>query len=184
MQIIVENSCGLKLLEGIRIRKVLPIVRGRLLDIGCGCNNLVKNYKRIYHGKGVGIDVFAWPGVDKVVVNSSKLTFDDNSFDTITFLANLNHIPYREEVLKEAERLLKPGGLLIITMISKIIGEMWHKFPERLWGEREKGRSFEEGEMGGINSEQMIGLIKNAGFIKISRDRFSLFNNIYTAYKP
>ena len=34
-----------------RIRAVLPRVRGRLLDIGCGTNELVRRY-----GNGVGVD--------------------------------------------------------------------------------------------------------------------------------
>ena len=183
MSVKIENSCGLKILEAIRINKVLPMVKGNLLDIGCGCNNLVKNYKKIYGGKGIGVDVYPWPEVDEVVKDSSKLKYLNDTFDTVSFLANLNHIPYRKGVLKEAYRLLKPGGLLIITMISSRVGDFWHKFPEKLWGERGKGRSFKEGEQGGLDHSEITKLVKEAGFVLKKRERFALLNNVYVAIK-
>jgi len=35
---------------------MLPHIRGRLLDIGCGTNKLVKSYM----GEGIGVDVYQW----------------------------------------------------------------------------------------------------------------------------
>ena len=40
------------MLESRRLAVALPYVRGRLLDIGCGYNNLVRAY-----GSGVGVEV-------------------------------------------------------------------------------------------------------------------------------
>ena len=31
--------------EGIRVKAVLPLVEGKLLDVGCGYNNLARSYK-------------------------------------------------------------------------------------------------------------------------------------------
>jgi hypothetical protein len=53
-----------------RIKAVLPHIHGRLLDIGCGTNDLVKSYK----GEGVGIDVYQWGDVD-LVVDDSPMSF-------------------------------------------------------------------------------------------------------------
>lgn len=181
MKIKIENSCGLKLLEKIRIMVTLPYIEGKLLDIGCGYNNLVKNYK----GKGVGVDVYNWPGVDILVKNTSQMDFfKKQSFDTVTFIACLNHIPYRKQVLEEANRLLIPGGRLIITMISSLVGNFWHKIAEPLWGEKKHGRKAKSGERGGLDEKELIQLIERAGFTLEKKEKFLLgLNNLYLARK-
>lgn len=47
---------------------------------------------------------------------NQKLPFDDSSFDVILLLAVLEHVfdPYR--VLREAKRVLKPGGMLFLSV--------------------------------------------------------------------
>jgi len=95
-----------------RRERVHRYVRGRLLDIGCGDNRLVRE-----HGDGIGVDVLDWGDVDLVVENTADLPFKDRSFDTVSFVACLNHIPNREEVLSEARRVIKADGRLIATMI-------------------------------------------------------------------
>ena len=89
----------------IRTGMVRATVSGRLLDIGCGENQLVREI-RAAGGSGIGVDVYPWPNVDQVVENTAVLPFPDRSFDTITFVACINHIPNRAEVLLEARRLL------------------------------------------------------------------------------
>jgi len=96
-------------LEEERINAVLPYVQGRLLDIGCGRNMLVNKYKE-KGGDGIGIDVYDYDCKAIIVEDSSNLPFPDNSFDTIVFIACLNHIPYRLDALKEAHRLVSDGG--------------------------------------------------------------------------
>ncbi len=170
-----------RLLEKWRIRAVLPLCQGKLLDVGCGGNNLVRNYP----GEGVGIDVYDWPGVDLVVEDSSRLEcFPSGEFDTITYLAVLNHIPYRLEALQEACRLLKPGGRVIITMLSSRVGELWHKINARLWGDAKK-REIEPGEVGGLDRAQIEKLLAEAGFKLVELRRFELgLNALYVAEKP
>lgn len=57
-----KDKLGKFLMEW-RIRTVIPHIKGRLLDIGCGTNQLVKTYK----GEGVGVDVYQWGYVDLIV---------------------------------------------------------------------------------------------------------------------
>jgi len=45
--------------ERFRLAQVLPYVRGALLDIGRGYNNLVR-----WYGRGVGVDIYPWAGTD------------------------------------------------------------------------------------------------------------------------
>jgi len=78
-----------KKLDEIRFSTVLPFIEGDLLDIGCGMNELVRDYYK----KGIGVDVDSRGGDDVLIVkDSSKLEFEDKSFDTATILAALNHI--------------------------------------------------------------------------------------------
>lgn len=48
----------------------------------------------------------------------SGLPFNDRSFDFITMLAVMEHLEDDVAVLRECERLLKPGGGLLITVPS------------------------------------------------------------------
>jgi len=105
----------------------LSHVRGYCLDIGCGNNRLINIY-RASGGKGIGIDVYPWEGVDMVLQDTRKLPFKADTFDTVTFVASLNHIPYREEVLKEVKRVLKRESLSLITTLSPLISFIWHKY--------------------------------------------------------
>jgi ubiquinone/menaquinone biosynthesis C-methylase UbiE len=152
----------------------LPHVRGRLLDIGCGSNELLRR-----HGNGVGCDVYQWGGVDIVVEDSSNLPFDDASFDTVTIIAALNHIPNRESVLTEAHRVLQPGGRLIVTMIPPTISMIWHKV-RAPWDADQHERGMVEGELYGLHPAEVRKLMRNAGFRVILEQPFQLWINRVT----
>ncbi len=164
---------GWTTLEEERIAAVLPHIKGRLLDVGAGTNTLVNRY-----GDGVGVDVFEWGGGALVVEDSSTLPFEDASFDTITYLACLNHIPYREAALHEARRLLKPDGRIIITMISPFLGDIGHAI---WWYSEDKHRGgMLPGEVGGLHRDEVIRLCESAGFSLGHHQRFVYrMNNLY-----
>ena len=164
---------GWNTLEEDRINAVLPHIRGRLLDIGAGQNNLVSRY-----GNGIGIDVFDWGGGALVVEDSSRLPFQDKSFDTITFLACLNHIPYREGVIQEAARLLREEGRILITMINPLLGNIGHA----LWwySEDKKRGGMQPGEVGGLWKRDILRWLQAAGFVLQAHERFVYgLNNLY-----
>lgn len=164
---------GWTTLEEERMRMVLPEVTGRLLDVGAGPNTLVKR-----HGDGVGVDVFDWGGGVQVVEDTSRLPFPDGSFDTVSFVACLNHIPYRAAALAEAWRLLRPGGRVVITMIDPILGDIGHAV---WWYSEDKHRGgMVEGEVGGMWTSTIVELCKTAGFELIKHTRFVYqMNNLY-----
>ncbi len=164
-----------KFLLNWRIRTVLPRIRGSLLDIGCGTNKLVGSYK----GKGVGVDVYQWDDVDLIVEDSASLPFASATFDTITILAALNHIPNRTEVLDEVHRLLRQGGRVIITMIPPGISGVWH-FLRKPWSADQKERGMKHGEVFGLKAKEVRRLLSNAGFDIISEKRFMLGVNCIT----
>jgi ubiquinone/menaquinone biosynthesis C-methylase UbiE len=154
---------------------VLPHLRGRLLDIGCGANQLVRRYGH----DGVGVDVHQWGSVDLVVPDTSRLPFAPEGFDVVTFLASLNHIPNRQEVLAEAHRLLKVNGRVIITMIPPALSRVWH-FLRRPWDADQRERGIKEGEVYGLTRSQVRQLLRDAGFEVVREQRFMLGINRLT----
>jgi SAM-dependent methyltransferase len=164
---------GWTTLEDERISAVLPHIRGRLLDIGAGRNRLVKEY-----GNGIGVDIHDWGGEVQVVADTSNLRFPDHSFDTITFIACLNHIPYREKVLGEAKRLLNPGGRIIISMIDPLLGTIGHA----LWwySEDKKRGGMKAGEVGGLWTRDIVNMLNTIDFELQTHERFIYgMNNLY-----
>ena len=163
-----------------RIRTVIPYVQGRLLDIGCGANELVHA-----HGhNSLGVDVHQWGGVDLVVPDTARLPYDNESFDTVSILAALNHIPNRTEVLREAHRLLRPGGRMILTMIPPGISKVWH-FLRRPWDADQTERGMKEGEVWGLSPANVRTMLIDAGFEMGTEKRFMLFiNRLYVGVKP
>lgn len=155
-----------------RIAAVLPHLRGRLLDVGCGTNELVKAYSE----DGVGVDVHPWDGVDRVVEDAAELPFEDGSFDSGTIVAALNHIPNRREVLREVWRVLKADGRIVVTMISPGISRAWH-FLRRPWDVDQKERGMVAGEVYGLTRRQVRDLLSEAGFVMEHEGRFMLGAN-------
>lgn len=180
-QPIIARIPGLTTNEMIRNNEVSQFIENRLLDIGCGTNQLVKKY-RLDGGVGLGIDVYPWKGVDKVVKDTSKLSFEDGSFDTITFVACINHIPNRKDVLTEAHRLLSKNGKIVITNLPPGISYIWHKIA--FWDKDQLERGMAEGEVWGLTKKQIITIFKFSGFKLIHYKRFSLgLNELYVAVK-
>jgi len=153
-----------KKLERTRINKVLPYIEGNLLDIGCGNNNLTKMYN-----SGIGVDVFDWGNVDMIIEDSSRINLKDCSFNTITILAALNHIPNREKVIAECHRLLQDNGKVIITMIPPLISTIWH-FIRKPWDIDQTERGMKAGEVYGMKKKEIIYLFQENHFtlVKIS----------------
>ncbi len=164
---------GWTTLEEERIAAVLPHISGYLLDVGCGPNKLVKEYRN-----GIGVDIFDWGGDAVIVQDTSCLPFEDALFDTATIIAALNHIPNRQDVLSEIKRLIRPGGKLIITMIDPILGGVGHA----IWwyGEDKKRGGMKEGEVGGLWTRDIIQMCSNAGFQLVQESRFLYsMNHLY-----
>lgn len=98
----------------------------RILDLGCGNGRLVELFKgkRIeYSGvdgaeKLIEIAKERYPEFDFQAADVLNLPFGPDNFDKIFSIAVLHHIPSRElrgQFIREAKRVLKPGGTLIIT---------------------------------------------------------------------
>jgi SAM-dependent methyltransferase len=161
-----------------RIDYALGFVHGRLLDVGCGRNHLVKKYP----GFGVGVDVFDWSEGALILRDTSRLPFLDRSFDTVTVLAALNHISNRVEVLREALRVLRDDGRLVMTMIPPGLSALGHKV---LWWHGEDwARGMGEGEVYGFTTQQITAIAAGARFELLEHHRFLYrLNHLYVFRK-
>lgn len=165
-----------RMLANWRIRMVLPHIRGRLLDIGCGANRLVRQY-----GNGVGVDVHDWGDVDQVVEDTARLPFESETFDTATIIAALNHIPNRLDVLREVCRILRPGGRIVLTMIPPRISTVWHTL-RKPWDDDQTERGMKEGEVYGLTRSQVEAMLREAGFeVRVSQSFMLGINRLTVA---
>ena len=94
-----------------------PLLRGRMLDFGCGS----KPYRGLFEVEEyIGLD-YENPGhphlneqID-VFYDGNRLPFADASFDSIFSSEVFEHVFNLRDVLTELHRVLKPGGLILVT---------------------------------------------------------------------
>ncbi len=109
-----------------------PVKKGEsVLDIGCGAgvDTLLAAMMAGRSGKAVGVD-FVPEMLERAEANlaetrlrnatfhrasGERLPFDDRSFDTVISNGVINLIPDKAAAMKEAFRVLKPGGRLMIA---------------------------------------------------------------------
>ena len=189
-----EDRWGLSSLASERFDYVASEVTGRCLDIGCGYGNrFVTEYLK---GNGVGIDVFPYEGIAKenIVEDLTRLPFPDASFDSVTFIANLNHAPepQRDAELAESFRVLRAGGNIVVTMGLPIVEVIVHKvvwFYDRFFKTKvdmDSERGMEEGEDYFLTDAEIRERLARAGFRKIVRKPFWTqwgLNRMYIGWK-
>ena len=178
-------------LRAERFAQVLNEMQGRCLDIGAGDNALIRSYrdrcgdaeaKGDGAARSIGVDVTAWNDEVTVIETSAKLPFDDASFDTVTLVACLNHIPERQDSLREAYRVLRPGGRIVLTMIERTLGAVGHRL---WWYSEEKERDVDPHEEMGLDRKEMIGLLEAAGYRDIGVRSFCYgLNFVFVATRP
>ncbi|WP_257450494.1 SAM-dependent methyltransferase [Archangium lipolyticum] len=106
----------------------------RLLDIGCGTGRPTIRLAQATGCSVTGISVSAMQieqanerarkeGVsDRVgfqVADAMELPFQDASFDAVWAFESLLHMPDRAQVLRHAFRVLRPGGVLVLTDMTE-----------------------------------------------------------------
>jgi SAM-dependent methyltransferase len=97
------------------LQKAASLARGRLLDIGCGN----KPYENMFTGlvsEYVGCDVVqsSEKKVD-ILCRATAIPLPDASFDTVLCSQVIEHVADHRGLLREAFRLLRSGGILILS---------------------------------------------------------------------
>ena len=92
-----------------------------VLDVGCGAGNM--HHHLLRYGQVRGIDCFFTPlrvaqqrGHLVSQAKGSAIAFPDSSFELVTALDVIEHCQDDAAVLSECARVLKPGGLLAVTV--------------------------------------------------------------------
>jgi SAM-dependent methyltransferase len=189
-----RDRWGLSAIASERFDYVSRYVTGRCLDVGCGRHD--RFIKEFLGGQGQGIDVFAYEGLDpeQVVEDLSRFPFEDGSFETVTFIACLNHVPrpLRAAELAEAWRVLSDGGTIIVTMGNPVAEIAVHKVVElqdRWLGTRhdvDSERGMDPDEDLFLTDRTIRGLLREAGFVAVRKKRFWTqwgLNHLFVARK-
>lgn len=100
------------------IKKQAPLLSGKLMDFGCGR----KPYENLFTvSEYIGVDIQT-TGHDHrnsridVFYDGNTVPFPDATFDAIFCSEVLEHIFNPDEILQELQRVLKPGGSILLTV--------------------------------------------------------------------
>lgn len=152
------------------IKKNSSILSGSLVDIGCG----VKPYESLF------LNVKNYIGLEYDNIRSRELgkadffykgnlfPFNDNNFDSALCNQVLEHVFTPKEFLKEINRVLKPEGILLLTIPF-------------IWDEHEQPHDFARYSSFGASY-----LLEEAGFEIIKHEKlctnFSVISQIINGY--
>ena len=131
--------------------------RPTLVDLGCGS----MPYREIFAprvDRYIGVDLAANPGADLHFDQNGQAPLADASVDIVLSSQVLEHVPSPQEYLREAHRLLEPGGLLILSTHGYW---MYHPDPTDFWRWTRDGLR-KEIEQAGFRIEQIRGVMNLA----------------------
>jgi ubiquinone/menaquinone biosynthesis C-methylase UbiE len=129
---------------GIKIAQTLPASKVVIIDIVDSSISLINEV-----AKKIGLEnVFALKG------DVTRLSFPNNSFDLVFSDAVIQHVLDDEKAVWEMARVLKPGGILIVSVVNRwnfhslyklwlrIIGKEYEYKSERAYGKKELRKLF------------------------------------------
>jgi len=112
----------------MRFRAAYPqlIAGSRVCDLGCGLEMAFLDFAEDKIARGVGIDDQVESGThsrwQRIHADlRARLPFNDAEFDHVVMLAVFEHLVQPEAVLREACRILVPGGSLIMTWPAAMV---------------------------------------------------------------
>jgi len=106
------------------IRRYVPLEGARVLDIGCGIGTYVRKLGELA-GRAYGIDIDTGrvrqgtTGSLAVAV-SEQLPFETGAFDAVLLNEVIEHVHDDRETLREACRVVRPGGHVIIYAPNRL----------------------------------------------------------------
>ena len=111
--------------ENKKLKTLLRMLRNEsckvVLELGCGRGSYLKSISELLNAEPVGIDI------SKNVLKSSHgfsrilcdievgIPFKDETFDLVLLLDVIEHLFDTDRLLFEVKRVLKPGGIVVIT---------------------------------------------------------------------
>ena len=138
------------------------IINNEILDIGCGTGTFL-DYVNCSYFRYTGIDI-SRVNIEKArrkhgrtfkVMSAEKLKFKDNSFDKIVCIELIEHLFTSEliAVLREMDRVLKPGGIAVISTPN--LSYLWSYLPWSLFPFKRRAglAQYREGKRDGAYEE-------------------------------
>jgi len=90
-----------------------PSVRGKILDVGCGS----KPYRKYFDASEyIGLEIEGRNKLADRHYDGKEFPFKDGEFDSVLTSQVLEHVFNPEEFLLEVNRVLKDGGVLLLTV--------------------------------------------------------------------
>jgi SAM-dependent methyltransferase len=116
------------------LSKHLPHVTGDVLDVGCG----IQPYRKLFTSKVNyrGIDIkesnsqFGYQTPDTIYYSGKIWPIKDQTVDFILSTETIEHVDDPARFLKEAFRVLRPGGQILMTVP---FAARWHFIPYDYW---------------------------------------------------
>jgi len=170
----------------MRFRAAYPQLTAgsRVCDLGCGLEMAFLDFAEDKIAKGVGIDDQVESGThsrwQRIHADlRARLPFNDAEFDHVVMLAVFEHLVQPEAVLREACRILVPGGSLIMTwpaaMVDPILNALHslHLISDEMESDEHQKR---------MPVSEVQAMLKRAGFREFNHHKFELgLNNLMVA---
>lgn len=86
-----------------------------------------RNDKMLYEGKRKAINQGILKGLSWVCGDAADIPFEDNTFDAYTISFGLRNVTEIDKALREARRVLKPGGQFFCLEFSKVTSKPLEK---------------------------------------------------------
>lgn len=141
---VVDLACGVRPVRRQR-QKVVPLARGRVLEVGIGTGRNLEHYDKAAIEQLVGLDPAlemhrlarrrerkAGLSVELVGLSAEAIPFSDGSFDTVLVTYTLCSIPDPASALREMRRVLRPSGRLVFCEHGRAPDESVRRWQERL----------------------------------------------------
>lgn len=142
------------------------------------------NHAMLKEGKNKAIDKNLFKNVEFINSDAEQLPFADNSFDYYTISFGIRNVTDRAKALKEAYRVLKPGGQFFCLEFSKIdkkFASLYDLFSFNIIpkiggliaGDKASYQYLVESIRQFPDQESWKGMIQDAGFANVSYDNYS-----------